>query len=139
MRKAEVFPSKFLKCADLKGKPVTVTIAAAPLEELKSPDGKESSKVVLYFRGAKKGLPLNRVNWDAVSDIVGDDDSDSWIGHRVELYPTKTEMAGKLVDCIRVRAPKQRELPKALPPVEEPPPVAAIPPMADEMDDAIPF
>ena len=139
MKKTEVFPSKFLKCADLNGKPVTVTIADAPLEELKSPDGKESSKVVLYFRGAKKGLPLNRVNWDAVSDIVGDDDSDSWIGHRVELYPTKTEMAGKLVDCIRVRAPKQRELPKAPAPVEERPPVDAIPPMADEMDDAIPF
>ena len=28
MKKADVFPSKYLKSDDLKGKPVTVTIAA---------------------------------------------------------------------------------------------------------------
>jgi hypothetical protein len=36
-------------------------------------------------------------------------------------------MAGKTVDCIRIRAPAQRELPKPKAPV------------ADEMDDQIPF
>lgn len=59
MKKDEVFPNKWLKCADLQGKPITVTIESAPLETLKSPDGKEQDKIVLYFAGAKKALPLN--------------------------------------------------------------------------------
>ena len=59
MKKADVFPSKYLKSDDLNGKPITVTIERAPLEPLKSPEGKEQNKTVLYFRGAKKALPLN--------------------------------------------------------------------------------
>ncbi|MGC2823659.1 MAG: hypothetical protein WA322_05410, partial [Pseudolabrys sp.] len=73
MKKADVFPSKYLKCDDLNGKPITVTIGRAPLETLKSPDGKEQEKIVLYFRGAKKALPLNMTNWDACAEICGED------------------------------------------------------------------
>ena len=97
----EVFES-----CDLNGAPLTVTIVSAPLETLKNPEGKEQTKTVLYFRGTKKLLPLNATNWDSVADIAGDD-SDDWAGHKIELYPAKTEMKGKTVDCIRVRAPEQ--------------------------------
>lgn len=106
MRRDDVFPSKYLKAADLNGKPIVVTIEHAPLETLKSPDGKESKKIVLYFRGAKKALPLNITNWDAVAEICGDD-SDEWLGKAVELYPARTQMGGKTIDCIRIRAPQQ--------------------------------
>ena len=58
--------------------------------------------MVLYFNKTKKTLPLNRVNWDSVADILGDD-TDDWIGGKIELYPTTTEMAGKTVPCVRVR------------------------------------
>jgi hypothetical protein len=126
MKKDDVFPSKYLKCADLNGRPITVTIARAPLETLKNPEGKEQAKIVLYFTGAKKTLPLNLTNWDACAEVAGAD-TDDWPGHRIELYPAKTQMAGKTVDCIRIRAPAQRELPKPKAPV------------ADEMDDQIPF
>ena len=64
------------------------------------------------FKGAKKTLPLNLTNWDAVADITGEDDSDKWPGHAIELYPTTTAMKGKPVACIRIRPPAQRELPK---------------------------
>jgi hypothetical protein len=131
MKKDDVFPSKYLKWSDLKGKPITVTIERAPLELLKSPEGKEENKIVLYFRGAKKALPLNVTNFDACADVCGADTED-WPGHAVELYPDKTKMAGKTVDCLRIRPPAQRELPKQKPPTEEPPP-------ADDMDDSIPF
>jgi hypothetical protein len=43
-------------------------------------------------------------------------------------------MKGKMVDCIRVRPPAQRELPKAR---QKPP--APKPPIGEEMDDEIPF
>jgi hypothetical protein len=104
MKKDDVFPSKYLKHTDLHGKPTTTTVERAVLETLKSPEGKTQDKIILYFAGAKKSLPLNVTNFDAVAGICGDD-TDNWSGCQIELYPSKMQMAGKTVDCIRVRAP----------------------------------
>ena len=130
MKREDVFPSKYTKASDLNGKPIVVEIERAPLEVLKNPEGKEQQKTVLYFKGAKKALPLNAVNWDSVAAICGDD-TDDWPGHKIELYPTKTQMGGRVVDCIRIRPPAQRELKVA--------PAKAAEPEPDDMDDAIPF
>ena len=130
-RKDTIFPSKYLKAADLKGRPVVVTIESAPLETLKNGNSEEQAKTVLHFEGKAKTLPLNLTNWDSVADITGEDDTDNWPSHGIELYPAKTEMKGKTVDCIRVRAPAQQELPKPKP--------APVPTPASEMDDDIPF
>jgi hypothetical protein len=127
-KRDDVFPSRWLRAADLKGKPVTVKIEHALLETLKGE--KEETKTILHFAGTKKCLPLNRTNWDAVADVTGEDDSDAWPGHQIELYPTTTEMKGETVACIRIRAPAQRELPK---------PKAESPPTDSEMDKEIPF
>lgn len=137
-KRNDVFPSKYLKAADLSGKPLTVTIVSAPLETLKNTEGKEQTKTVLYFRGTKKLLPLNMTNWDSVADVTGEADSAAWAGCEIELYPAKTEMKGKTVDCIRIRAPEQPKSPtKQKPsatgtkrPIQKP---------NDDMDDAIPF
>jgi len=130
MKRDEIFPSKYLKASDLS-KPIVVTIDSAPIEVLKNPEGKEQSKVVLYFRGAKKALPLNVTNWDAVAAICGED-TDDWPGGRIELYADKTRMGGKTVDCIRVRAPHGAAAKIATP-------TKAAEPQADDMNDAIPF
>jgi hypothetical protein len=130
MRRDDVFPSKYLKAADIV-RPMTVTIESAPLEVLKNPEGKEQHKTVLYFRGAKKSLPLNVSNWDAVAEICGQD-TDDWPGGKIELYATKTQMAGKTVDCIRVRAPRDAAAKIATP-------TKAAEPEAEDMNDAIPF
>jgi hypothetical protein len=130
MRREDVFPSKYLKASDLNGRPMVLTVENAPLEVLKNPEGKEQHKVVLYFRGAKKALPLNVSNWDAVAEILGGD-TDDWPGGKVELYPTKTQMAGKTVDCIRIRAPRSA--------VANTPPKPDEPKPDDGMNDAIPF
>src|SRR5262249_52811200 len=127
----DVFPSRFLKCADLNGKSAVLTIKSASLEKLKNGNGEEETKTVIYFEKAKKGLILNRTNWDKIAELTGEDDSDNWPGSRVEVFPATTEMRGKTVDCIRVRAPAQQELPKPKP--------APAPTPASEMDDEIPF
>ena len=98
---------------------------------MKNPDGGEQAKTVLSFRNTKKTLPLNITNWDAIADVTGEADTDQWPGYRIELFPTTTEMKGKTVDCIRIRAPAQRELPKPAPAPKSPP--------ADDMDDDSPF
>jgi hypothetical protein len=122
----EVFPSKYLKAADLNGKPVVLTIIEAPTETLKSLDGKESTKTVLYFKGNKKTLPLNITNWDSVAGICGADDTDDWPGNRIEVYPTTTTMGGKTVDCIRIRKPGEQ-------------PKQAKAASGNDMNDEIPF
>jgi len=132
MRKDEVFPSKYLKAADLKGKPQTVTIESAPFEPLKSLDGKETHKIVLHFKNAEKSLPLNATNFDAVCDATGCPDTDDWPGRRIELYPTRTTMGGKAVDCIRIRPPSASRPAAAAPPPPPPPPIG-------EMNDEIPW
>lgn len=136
-KRDDVFPSKYLKAADLNGKPLTVTIVSAPLETLKNPEGREQSKIVLYLRGTKKMMPLNVTNFDSVADIAGGD-TDSWPGCQIELYPAKTEMKGKTVDCIRIRAPEQAELPKAKAAATKRRPIKKT---GDDlsMDDEIPF
>lgn len=130
-KKHEIFRSKYLKAADLDGRPRTVTIEAARTETLKNDRGEET-KTVLYFKGVRQALPLNLTNWDSVADVTGQDDSDDWPGHKVELYPTTTEMRGKTVDCIRIRAPAQRELPAKKPAAQKQPPVA-------DPNDEIPY
>ena len=67
MKRNEVFPSKYLKAADLGGKPAIVRISAVTYETLKSPEGKEQDKTVLAFAGTTKLL------------VVTDDDLDDVI------------------------------------------------------------
>ena len=131
MKRDDVFPSKYLKASDLSGKPITVKIGSAPLETLKTPDGKEQQKICLYLIGAKKVLPLNATNWDAVADIAGDD-TDTWPGNSIELYPTKTapQAAGQPAPAAPQAAGQPAPEPRVRP-VQEP--------ASDDMDDEIPF
>jgi hypothetical protein len=136
----DVFPSPWLKAADLNGKPAVVKIASAGFEKLKNQNGTEQNKLVLTFHNAKKKLPLNLVNFNSVVKITGQDNSDNWGGHPIELYPTQTDVQGELKDCIRIRKPSQSELGLA----KAAPPKPALPPETEftadpEMDDAIPF
>jgi hypothetical protein len=142
MKKEDVFPSRFWKAGDLNGEPLVVIIEGTVRETLKTPDGREEVKAVLYFTGSKKCLPLNVTNWDSVVEICGSEDSDMWPGHKLELYPTKTQMGGRTVDCIRIRPPSSRG-PQAKKPAAPKPPkkgtAAAKSSSHDDMADEIPF
>jgi hypothetical protein len=129
--KNDVFPSKYLSAADLGGKELTLKIAEAELETLKTLDGKENQKVVLYFHKQKKALPLNVTNFNSVMDITGEDDTENWPGCEITLYPTKATMGGKLFDAIRVKSPDAPEKVTA----KSPDPT----PNAPDPSDEIPF
>ena len=135
MKKSDAFKSKYLKCADLNGKPIVVTIETTTFETLTAPDGKKQEKLILHFIGAQKTLPLNQINFDSVVDATGEDDSDNWPGRRLELFPSQAQLGAKMVDCVRIRKPDQ----PALPLKQKPTASAEKPPMADEMDDEIPW
>jgi hypothetical protein len=114
MKRDELFPSKYLRAADLGGKPTVVEIAGTTLEDLKDMSGKTQSKPVLAFKDRKKTLVLNRTNYDAVADLHGEE-TDAWPGRKIELYPTKTNMGGKSMDCIRIRGTAAQTMNDALP------------------------
>jgi len=126
MKRDDLFPSKYLKCADLKGKPRVVEIEQALIEMLKNQKGEEQQKVVLHFRGAKKSMPLNLTNYDSVAGIAGTDETNEWPGTKVELFPTTTMMGGKITDCIRIRPPQ------GVPATPPPPPKPAADPNLNE-------
>jgi hypothetical protein len=128
--------------------PVRLVIAKEYVEALKDSSGKETEKSILAFQGTDRELILNVTNWDAITTITRDADSAKWPGVEIELYPTTTPMGGKIVDCIRVRAPsKFGQTPGVkLPPVKPSPTSDArpLPPTeayADAMDDGeqVPF
>jgi hypothetical protein len=136
-RRDEIFPSKYLRANDLGGKSINVVIAAAAKETLKAPTGKEQDKVVLSFKGAKKSLPLNMTNFDAVAAIAGTDDWDTWPGVGLQLYPWEVEMHGEIKPCVRVRSPQQGELKPLATATKRP--AKATPSDDADMDAPIPF
>ena len=117
MRISDAFPSKYLKAADLKGRPRTVIVADCLHEEVDQGE----RKPVAYFQDMKKALILNLTNSRTIVDAFGDE-TDAWVGKQIELYPTKVSFQGRLVDAIRVRIPA-------------PPPQAE----ADAFEDDIPW
>jgi hypothetical protein len=129
----ELVQSKYMKAADLGGKEVTVKIREAIIDTLKTLDGKEQTKCVLFFDPpyGKKGLPLNVTNLDSVYDITGVSDTDDFVGHKITLYPTKATMGGKIHDAIRVKAPAANK--KAVAKDNSPPDDGV--PFSDGLDD----
>jgi hypothetical protein len=119
MRPNQVFPSKYLK-ADSDDIPeegsVPVTINGLRMETLKTDDGDDEEKPVLYFDEFPKGLVLNKTNWGIIGDILGSDDSDDWTGHQVHLYSADVQFGNKMMRGIRVKKvrpqkPAQRQAP----------------------------
>jgi hypothetical protein len=105
-----VFPSNYLKAADLNGRAVLVTIDKVTIEKLG-----EDTKPVIYFAGKQKGVVLNKTNASVVAASYGPE-TDGWIGRQLEVYPDRTQFQGSLVDCLRVRVP----VPAASPDEEAP-------------------
>ena len=105
MKKNDVFPGKYIKHADLGGCEVRVTMDYTEMKEMQ---GQDEEKPVLYFKDKTKGLVVNVTNWDTIEDADGDE-SDDWHDSDIVLCPAKTRFGGKMVDCIRVRVPKDSE------------------------------
>jgi hypothetical protein len=130
MKYNELYPSKYLKAADLEGRPQLVTIEQVKLEPVT--EG-EPPKPVLKLRGLNQGLVLNKTNGATIAGFLGDD-TDKWVREKIVLFPDKAQFHGKLVDCIRVRQPKPQT--NAATPIQERPckTTEALPPATDSDD-----
>jgi len=111
MKMSDMFPSKYLRAADIPaGREVPLTIASLDMTAI---EGEDELKPCLYFRGAKKGLILNKTNGTILAEGFGDD-TDRWPGRVVAVYATTTQFGGKMVPCVRLRIPAPQAAP-ALP------------------------
>jgi hypothetical protein len=98
----DLYPSNYLKAADLSGEEWNLTIANM---EMSQPMGdKQEVKPVLYFRGADKGMVLNKTNATKIAEAYGDNTED-WVGKPVVLYEDTVTMQGQRVKALRVRIP----------------------------------
>ncbi len=124
-----LFPSKYVKHADLNGQDVTVTIDSIEIEEVGMD---RETKPVLRFKDAKKDLVLNMTNYDTIALAYGEE-TDNWRGKEITLYGAQAQFGGKIVDCIRVR-------PLTSPPAEvKAEPEAKVVDLKSELNDSIPF
>ena len=104
MKILDAFPSKFVKASDLQGREQVVTIREVRLENIRG-----GKKPTLYFDGKKKGMILNKTNATAIAAMYGGE-TDAWVGKALTLYPTMVEFQGGMVESIRVKGPRVRQV-----------------------------
>src|SRR5947207_4678922 len=106
MKKDPIYPSKYLKAPDLRGRDVTVTIENVEQVALQ---GKPS--LLVYFAGKSKALIVKPAIFDQIEKVTGEYDTDNWPGHQITLFPTEQDFAGQTYEVIRVRVRTQPSRP----------------------------
>lgn len=107
----------FIKCADLEGEDLTLTIDQIEKEEVGA--DKEVKWVVRWKQDGVKPLVLNKTNANAIEHIYPDVEAEDMGGKKITLYPSTTEFGADIVDCIRIRIPKKGAKPAASASAEE--------------------
>lgn len=82
----ELYPGRFLKAGELRGKKVTLTIADVDLEELEGEDGKKKAKATMSFRETEKQMVMCKTNGICCKTMFGTELA-KWIGKRVTIFP----------------------------------------------------
>jgi len=77
-------------------------------EMVKSTEGKESAKMVLYFKENNPKMILNITNANTISALYGSH-PDGWAGKKIQVYATPVKAFGKTQDALRIRDFKPKE------------------------------
>src|SRR5262249_33315590 len=99
--------NRFLAKTDV-GDGLVVTILDVTKENIASPGQPPEERVLLTLKGVKP-MTLNSTNARQISKIVGSQESDDWVGKKIELYNDEdVEFGGKTIGGLRVRAPHSK-------------------------------
>ncbi len=104
-----VYPTKYVKAADLKGRDVTIVIERVAWENLVMAGGKRDRKAAIHMRSTG-GKALDKL-WivgktvlKQIAKATGEREIGKWGGQRVTMYPTTCRGGGgEEMECIRVR------------------------------------
>ena len=124
----DLYGGRFLTAQDVKA-PTEAIIERVEQEAFTRPGEPTRTKAVLYFKGGKKGLVINKTNANAMATAFGKNFSD-WVGKRVTIKPEPTNFGGKPTQGLRLY-PVNTAVP---PPQPEPKPS-----LAEETGDEIPW
>jgi len=97
-----MFPSRYLKAADLQEKPMSLTIKQVFRDQVRMTNGAVTEKYILRFKETEKELILNKTNAKAIAKLLREPKAVNWAGSVIVLKPTTCEAFGEIVDCIRV-------------------------------------
>jgi hypothetical protein len=100
----QYFVGQFFKAADFPS-PRLLTIVSVDDEEVGQ---KREKRLVVRFENEEQSFVINKTNALSIAEIAGTDDLDEWIGAKIVLFAARTDFAGRQVDCIRVRAPRDK-------------------------------
>lgn len=102
MTSIDEFFGNFLKVEDIK-EDTSVTIKEVKTETIgREDDAKE--KLIVYFKEFEKGLALNKVNSEALAEIIGSREIEDWPKHQAVLYVDKNvTYGGKRVGGVRIK------------------------------------
>jgi hypothetical protein len=133
MKMSNAFPSKYIRAADLDGRQHLLTFDRVEMEAISDDD----RKPIIYFRERQlpwhsRGWVLNKTNSKVLVSNFGDD-TDTYPGQKIVLFPATVDLRGETVEAIRCRMPK----PSAKPAQLAPPPSTENP--GDGLSDDIPF
>jgi hypothetical protein len=95
----ETYAGKYLRADEIK-KAFRAVIERVDFEKMRDGD----DKVVLYFEGVRRGLPLNKTRYDQVVEFTKTYEEDNWLGTEiiVDTQMTKNPQ-GKTVPGIIIR------------------------------------
>lgn len=96
------FDKEMLGAWDLPDRDVVVTIASAGGGELTGLGGRKTKKPIISIVGKDKKIAINATNGKAIAGMYGVYVQD-WVGKKITIYKTQTQMGGETVDCIRIR------------------------------------
>jgi len=129
----DLYGGKYLAASELKA-PITGTIEKIDEETFAKQGERSRNKKVLFVRGGKKGVVVNKTNAITLAGAFGKDFS-TWVGQRIVIKAEPTMFAGKPVTGLRMY-PAPNGGGHSAAPTPKPPPAPAVDP---EMDDEVPF
>lgn len=114
----QFFKSNYFSADSLLDGDITLTISHCEPVVFESRDKtkNDEQKMVVFFHEDERGLALNVTNWNSISEIAGDEDTDNWTNVRITLFRKKDKgFGGGLVWCVRVKEPNEAAAPKPTP------------------------
>jgi hypothetical protein len=96
------FPAKYLQKSDFSS-PRQVIVDTVVMEDVSMESHPAEMKPVLFFKGAPKGMILNKTNANIMVALFGSETT-AWTGQQVEAYNDVTiQFQGQLTGGIRLR------------------------------------
>jgi hypothetical protein len=106
MKVDELFPTKYLKANEIPDQGGMFTIESVVIEDMEATSfAPAATKPVLYLCEFKKGIALSRALATSIAEILGQQDTISWMGKHIYLYATLIDSGRGPHLAIRARTP----------------------------------